>query len=76
MILKSVFSKGDGKKDKDGKYILKYVVTLEMSATDYKALKAGKLFRKVKGREIHANLQKHSTRKKHGYIKTEKVEEI
>lgn len=72
MILKNVYSRGDGKKGKNGKYILRYVVTLEMSATDYKALRKGKLFNKVKGKEIHTHLQK-KTRKKHGY-KSEKVE--
>ena len=43
MILKSVYSKGDGRKDKEGRFILRYVVTLEMSATDYDVLRKGKL---------------------------------
>lgn len=72
MILKNVFSRGNGKKDKNGKYILKYVVTLEMSATDYKAMREGKLFRKVKGREIKVSLRK--PKNKPGYIKSERIE--
>lgn len=72
MVLKGVYSKGNGNKDKNGKFVLRYIVTLEMSATDYKALRKGRLFARVKGRDVKVYPYKH--KEKHGYVSTKRID--